>query len=214
MAMPHDLQVMSPTHCALENLESQKFASLTLPPSPPKHMTDPEQRLLWLMEFQRQKEESQTQAGSFQSAESPPQLLNSFPSPLPVQSLDNTFDPRAENDFFGFRSKGNNTDRYPFLVSSSAVPNDLFGPRSQPEETLSVLPLPDWRLNSGAASSHYLIGAAGGDSVRENVFNFVENVQNQAGGDSVQSDSRSSVPPSSIRAGLSRMFHTDLLPLR
>ena len=69
-------------------------------------MTDPEERLSWLMEFQRQKEESQTQGGSFQSAESAPELLNGLPSPPPVRSLENVFDTRAEDDLLWFQVQG------------------------------------------------------------------------------------------------------------
>ena len=134
-----------------------KFCFFDPPPTPPRHMTDPEERLAWLTEFQRQKEESERLSVSFESAASCPQLQNALPSPLPHQRFAPTFPPRAESDFFGLRSNGNNmADRYPFLVSGSAVPNDLFGPRSQPEETLSVLRLPDWREgNCGGATPHY-----------------------------------------------------------
>ena len=192
MAGPHDLQVMSPTQSALENFEGRnfdRFGSSTHPPTPPKHITDPEQRLSWLLEFERQKEESERLSLSFESAASCPQLQNSLTSPSPPEP---TLPSRAENDFFGLRSNGNDTaDRYPLFVSGSAVPNDLFGQRSKPEETLSVRGLPDGREgNCGGANPHYLIGEAGGDSARENMFNFVENVQHQAGGDSAPTDSR------------------------
>ena len=131
MAGPHDLQVMSPTQSALENFEGRnfdRFGSSTLPPTPPKHITDPEERLSWLLEFERQKEESERLSLSFESAASCPQLQNSLPSPSPQQRFEPTLPSRAENDFFGLRSNGNDTaDRYPLFVSGSPVPNDLFG---------------------------------------------------------------------------------------
>ena len=75
MARSHDLQVMSSndTQGALENFE-QSFEGRTITsltntwgdaPSPPKDMIDAEQRLLWVLEYKK-KREQQAAASSAQ----------------------------------------------------------------------------------------------------------------------------------------------------
>ena len=76
MATSHDLQVMSPTQGVVENFEQnfegRNFTSLTNgwgdAPSPPKDMINAEERLSWVMEYKRKKEQRLAAASSAQSS--------------------------------------------------------------------------------------------------------------------------------------------------